>query len=189
MANENVSQASRYSVVQNVTESESEVENASGQDQATDQSSTKSPADTRSSWHLRGSNEMARTEIVQVDKVVTFQPGQDEAGSAAAESFIGPHKRDWSSALDLVQEACEAIRISEERVADLERENQHAAMQAREELRALQSQIHAAERRAQNAEARAQKAEARAVEAEGWLARLHDAISVGFARSSAPSDI
>lgn len=98
-------------------------------------------------------------------------------------------KRDWSSALDLVQEACEAIRISEERVLELERQNQQSSFQSREDIKALQSQLQVSERRAQAAEARAARAEARALEAESWLARLHDAITMGFGSNAKSTEL
>lgn len=116
-------------------------------------------------------------------------PGHNSQNAALAEGEEPAQRRDWSSALDLVQEACEAIRISEERVQDLERQGQQASLQAREDIKALQLQIQAGERRAQAAEARATKAEARALEAESWLARLHDAIVMGFGRSPKSGDL
>lgn len=115
-------------------------------------------------------------------------PGHNSQ-NALSETEEPVQRRDWSSALDLVQEACEAIRISEERVQDLERQGQQASQQAREDIKALQLQIQAGERRAQAAEARATKAEARALEAESWLARLHDAIVMGFGRNPKSGDL
>lgn len=90
--------------------------------------------------------------------------------------------RDWSSALDLIREATEAINISEERVIDLEAQLQQVTTNASEEMRELNVKILAAERRAQKAEERARAAEARANEAETWLVRIHDAVLNGFRR-------
>ncbi|QGY05575.1 hypothetical protein MMSR116_29515 [Methylobacterium mesophilicum SR1.6/6] len=93
--------------------------------------------------------------------------------------------RDWSSALDLIREATEAISISEERVADLETQLLQVTTNASEEMRELNVKIAAAERRAQKAEERARAAEARANEAETWLVRIHDAVLNGFRRKTA----
>ena len=90
--------------------------------------------------------------------------------------------RDWSSALDLIREATEAISINEERVADLEAQLHQVTTAANEEMRELNVKIAAAERRAQKAEERARTAEARAHEAETWLVRIHDAVLNGFRR-------
>src|SRR6478735_5269089 len=92
--------------------------------------------------------------------------------------------RDWSSALDLIREATEAINISEERAADLEIELQQVKISASEELRQLKGQIAAAERRVEKAEERAHSAEARAKEAEAWLVCIHDAVLNGFRRKT-----
>ncbi|MCJ2052190.1 hypothetical protein [Methylobacterium sp. J-070] len=95
--------------------------------------------------------------------------------------------RDWSSALDLIREATEAISISEERVADLEAQLHQVTTTANEEMRELNVKIAAAERRAQKAEERARTAEARANEAETWLVRIHDAVLNGFRRKPGPA--
>lgn len=92
--------------------------------------------------------------------------------------------RDWSSALDLIREATEAINISEERAADLEIELQQVRIGASEEVRQLKGQIAAAERRIEKAEERAHSAEGRAKEAEAWLIRIHDAVLNGFRRKT-----
>jgi hypothetical protein len=93
--------------------------------------------------------------------------------------------RDWSSSLDLIHEATEAIRISEERAADLEQELERVTTQSQERARLLEAQVAAAERRTEKAEERTRMAEKRAGEAEAWLARLHDAIVAGFTRPAA----
>jgi hypothetical protein len=95
-----------------------------------------------------------------------------------------PQQRDWSSALELIREASEAVRFSEERVTELESEMQELAAKAAEGLRSLESQLSASERRNAQFEERARLAEARASEAEGWLVRLHDAIVASFAKET-----
>lgn len=153
-------------------------------------------------WMLRGSQEDTREPVYEEDeedaeltaelaRVVPAQAAPVAGPLLPALDVEEPvaQKRDWSSALDLVQEACEAIRISEERVQELERQGQQAMLQTREDIKALQLQIQAGERRAQAAEARASRAEARALEAESWLARLHDAITMGFGRMPKSGDL
>jgi len=97
-------------------------------------------------------------------------------------------KKEWASALALVQEACESIRFSEERVEELERELEQAAIQSRDDLKQMLARLHAAQEEIQAANARADAAEARALEAEGWLGRLNQAIVEGFSRLPKPGD-
>ena len=94
-----------------------------------------------------------------------------------------PARRDWSAALDLIQEATEAIRLSEERVEELEREAEAQEVRTRAEYAALRDQLQLAQREIENAYARASTAEKQAQEANEWLARLNAAITQGFARS------
>lgn len=82
-------------------------------------------------------------------------------------------KRDWSSAIDLVNEACEAVRLAEERAATAERYSQQLNQYYAEQVKGL-------ELRLQTAEKRADAANGRAAEAEEWLVRFHDAIVNGF---------
>ena len=88
--------------------------------------------------------------------------------------------RDFASALDLIREASEAVRISEDRANDLEHQLAQMTARANEQVRALEAQLLATERRMQRAEERARGAEARADNAETWLIRLHDAITSSF---------
>lgn len=120
----------------------------------------------------------------------------------------GSPRRDWSAALDLVNEAFEALRMTDERVAELEVQLEELTRRYNEEARAAQARLLSAESRteealtrarqqetrAKDAEARAAKAEAsareataRASEAEEWLARFHDAIVKGFSLRSTRS--
>ena len=128
-----------------------------------------------SAWSLRGngaSNKDNGERIIALQSVV--MDGEGASGEP------GPRRRDWSSALDLVQEASEAIRIRDERIAEIERESMQFALQTREELKLYQAQLQAAQRQIQQTEVRAEKAEARAADAETWLARLDEAIKNGF---------
>lgn len=85
-------------------------------------------------------------------------------------------KRDLAAALDLVHQAAESIRVTENRAQDMEARTRALADRATEELRLAESRIQAAEARARAFEERALQAEARAQEAEEWLKRIHDVI-------------
>lgn len=98
------------------------------------------------------------------------------------------------------------MRMSEERVAEVEAQMQDLAQRFNEESKASQARFMSAERRAEEAQARAwqeetrakeaearakkaeasaKQAEARADEAEQWLTRFHDAIVKGFSQRRA----
>ncbi|KRD96294.1 hypothetical protein ASE63_11385 [Bosea sp. Root381] len=97
-------------------------------------------------------------------------------------------QRDWPSALALIEETSEAMRISDQRYAQLEERLHQTAGQAAASIRELEAQIAATNDQLWRAEERARQAELRALEAEAWLARLHDAVTSSFARANrAPS--
>jgi hypothetical protein len=125
-------------------------------------------------WLMRSLPSPARGSAVP-------EPAQQSQGDETlpAATGTGP-KRDWSASLDLIHEATAAIRISEERAAELEQELEHTVARALERATALEAQVAAAQTRADLAERRAD-------EAEEWLARLHDAVVEGFTRR-APAD-
>lgn len=87
-------------------------------------------------------------------------------------------KRDWSSAIDLVNEAFEAIRLADERAVAAENYHQQLVQHHKEQVKNLETRIAASEKRAEAAEGRLK-------EAENWLARFHDTIVDGFQRTFA----
>ncbi len=87
-----------------------------------------------------------------------------------------PLKRDWSSAIDLVNEAFEAIRLADERAVAAENYHQQLIQHHKEQVKSLEGRIAAAEKRADTAEARLK-------DAESWLARFHDTIVDGFQKT------
>jgi hypothetical protein len=129
------------------------------------------------------------------EKVVALPPRTGDAAAAPDEQYspVSPHE--LSSAVELIEEASEAIRISRQRVEELEAQLEQFAVESSEEMRRLNDEIDAGERRfeqseqrvrqaesrAGQAEARAAAAESRASQAEAWLVRLHDAVQAGFA--------
>lgn len=136
-------------------------------------------------WLMRGRSEAGARSS---EKIVSFTAPPADTTREGGEGRRNPGvQRDWSSALDLIQEASEAIRISEERAADLETQMQQVAAQAAEEIRLLEVQIATGAQRLQASEERVRAAEARANEAEAWLVRLHDAILNGFRREPRPN--
>ena len=84
----------------------------------------------------------------------------------------GGVRRDWAAALDLINEACEAVKMSEQRAKDAELYNMNLVQSHAE-------QIKRADTRTQAAESRAEAAERRAAEAEEWLLLFHDTIVAG----------
>ena len=85
-------------------------------------------------------------------------------------------KRDWSSAIDLVNEAFEAIRLADERAVAAESYHQQLVQHHKEQVKGLEARIATSEKRADVAETRLK-------EAENWLARFHDTIVDGFQRT------
>jgi predicted urease superfamily metal-dependent hydrolase len=114
----------------------------------------------------------ANTEAEKVLRLVLSGAGGAAIGDSGREEKP-LQKRDWSSAIDLVNEACEAVRLAEERASTAERYSQQLNQYYAEQVRSLELRI-------QTAEKRAEAANARAAEAEEWLLRFHDAIVTGF---------
>jgi hypothetical protein len=115
----------------------------------------------------------ASTEAEKVLRLVLSGAGGGAAGGEPGREEKPLQKRDWSSAIDLVNEACEAVRLAEERASTAERYSQQLNQYYAEQVKGL-------ELRLQTAEKRAEAANARAAEAEEWLVRFHDAIVGGF---------
>ena len=84
-------------------------------------------------------------------------------------------RRDWGAAIDLINEASNAVRWAEERAQTAEDYSKQLAAFHKEQMKA-------AEQRATTAEKRAEAALLRAAEAEAWLTRFHDAIVEGFGK-------
>lgn len=117
------------------------------------------------------------------EKVITFlSPSEGGSGppSASPDNGGGPPLREWSAAIDLIEEASEAIRIGEQRAAELENQLAHITTQASEEMRRLNHHVSLVEQKLVRAEERARLAESRAHDAEAWLVRLHDAAITAF---------
>lgn len=85
-----------------------------------------------------------------------------------------------------MQEAAEAIRISEERAVDLENQLRSVISQAEDEVRQLQKTLASNQVLLSQAEDRARRAEARAKEAETWLVRIYDAVFTAFGSKNKP---
>ena len=110
------------------------------------------------------------------ERILQFSASlKDRVGSPTSDRNGGP-KRDWSAALDLVNEAFEAIRMAEERAAAAEDYQRQLMQHHAEQIRALEGRL-------ANSEKRAEAAEARAKETEAWLVRYHDTIVDGFQRT------
>lgn len=122
------------------------------------------------------------------DKVVSLSlPAMDEFVAEAEKGTQTP-ARDWASALELVREASEAIRVGEERANQLEEHLAEVLKEATAEIQRLNELVAEGEQKLAQAQARAEAADARAVEAETWLAKLHDAVVASFAPVLAKSE-
>lgn len=120
------------------------------------------------------------------DKITAFPSSlttQEAARAAVQPPVPVVAQRDWPSALALIEETSEAIRISDLRYAQLEERLQQTISQAAVNMRELEAQIATANDMLWRSEERARQAEARALEAEGWLARLHDAVTSSFSQA------
>lgn len=84
-----------------------------------------------------------------------------------------PAGRDWASAIELVNEAAEAVRLADERAIAAERYSQELAQYYTEQAKAAELKIAGLEKRLEVTEAKAR-------DAEEWLVRFHDAIMSGF---------
>ncbi|KPF62615.1 hypothetical protein IP69_20210 [Bosea sp. AAP35] len=122
------------------------------------------------------------------EKVMAFPtaPSQEPVRIAPAPVAPTPPQRDWPSALALIEETSEALRINDLRYTQLEERLQQTIAQAASNMRELEAQIATANELLWRSEERARQAEARALEAEGWLARLHDAVTTSFSPASRP---
>lgn len=122
------------------------------------------------------------------DKIAAFPsaalPAAAPASAVPEAAIPAAPQRDWPSALALIEETSEAIRISDLRYAQLEERLQQTITHAAGTMRELEGQIATANEMLWRSEERARQAEARAVEAEAWLARLHDAVTSSFSSAN-----
>lgn len=113
-----------------------------------------------------------------IEKVLRFAMPPKSADPGAASRPAGPMTaREFAAAIDLVREAAEAMKVSENRTREAEARNQALAQRASEELKAAEARIAAADARTRAAEARAQESEARAQESDSWLRQIFATIS------------
>jgi chromosome segregation ATPase len=128
-------------------------------------------------------------------------PLQATGGEVAMSGSVLQADRRWQSAIKLVAEAQDAIRIGKERSAHLEAEIKQIVSEAAGELSLLkqkiqqmelelaearsratraEAQVDVSARRANDAEQRASEAMRRANDAEAWLIKLHDSVFEAF---------
>lgn len=113
-------------------------------------------------------------------------PTKDGVGAPAAIRIVSPKPkapaptatavpagRDWASAIELINEAAEAVRLADERAVAAERYSQELAQYYTEQAKAAELKIAGLEKRLEVTEAKAR-------DAEEWLVRFHDAIMSGF---------
>lgn len=122
-------------------------------------------------------NESLSNEIEASKKVVMLN---SQAAIVARPQQSDP-KRDWSATAHLIEEAQQAMRISEERVTELESRLKEVIGQAREEISQLTRRAEAAEQRLTDAENQLRDAQSRAEESDAWLHRIHNQMVSSFA--------
>ncbi|BDA86353.1 hypothetical protein Sa4125_38950 [Aureimonas sp. SA4125] len=132
------------------------------------------------SWPIRGSADIVRSENSGGERSAAILSIEKRDMPVSGEE----PRRDWAAALALVEEASEAIRMSAERVTELERAAETQARQMREDLLMMQQQLQLAQREITAANQRAEAAEAQARESDAWLRRLDQAITNGFGPGS-----
>jgi len=114
-----------------------------------------------------------------IEKVVSLASAlADQARSEISSNNLTHY--DISSAVELISEVHEAMRISEERIVDLETQLEHLAMQTKAEMKLLKERLADAEHQLEWTQQEKHQAERRAEEAEGWLGKLHEAIVETF---------
>ncbi|MEL6061736.1 MULTISPECIES: hypothetical protein [unclassified Methylobacterium] len=127
------------------------------------------------------------------EKVVSFMGLENRNGAVPTNDSPnggGPAvTREWSSAVDLIREASEAIRVGEERAAELEAQLAQVVAQADLEIRRLEQEVATGVQNLARSEERVRLAEARAAEAEEWLVRLHDAAIEAFGNRAKPTPV
>ena len=98
-------------------------------------------------------------------KVSTMIDGDSEAAHVET--------RNWSSAIELVAEAQQAVRDCDERTSTAERYSRELDQHYREKIKRLEGRIAAAEKKIESADARAKQAEV-------WMEKFKRAIEDGF---------
>jgi hypothetical protein len=134
------------------------------------------------SAQIRDDGEQTSTALMPLqgspapERVVEFATMAKDKLLQSASEAAAAGKRDWSSALDLVTEAFEAIRLADERAAAAEEYQADLVQRHADQVRAMEGRLTVAERRADVAENRAKVA-------EGWLSKFHDTIIDEFQRT------
>ena len=134
------------------------------------------------STQIRDDGEQTSTALMPLpgppapERVVEFATMAKDKLLQSASEASAAGKRDWSSALDLVTEAFEAIRLADERAAAAEEYQADLVQRHADQVRAMEGRVAVAERRADAAENRAKIA-------EGWLSKFHDTIIDEFQRT------
>lgn len=109
------------------------------------------------------------------EKVVMLNAVKPAAGSRGTE-----FQRDWSSTTHIIEEVHQAMRISSERIADLEDRLAAVIRQAKDEIAQLTIRAESAEKQLGEVEAELTDTRFRADDAESWLERIHSQIVTSF---------
>ncbi len=127
---------------------------------------------------------MEAAKITENTHVLSSSAGQVVAMSLRdrvqdASSREPTPQRDWSAALNLVNECFEAVRIADTRASASEARVAELTQRIEDQTRMAESRLAVANKRSDVAEARARSA-------EEWLVKFHDTIVAGFQKTFTP---
>ena len=146
----------------------------------------------------------ARDSIAHLDRLLRVAMAPEERGpERVPEMHRSPGGRpglteyDFAAAVDLVGQAAQAMRDTQDRAEEMEARSQALLDRVTEQLNAAEARVKSAETRARIAEvrekeaeqrtkeseAREKEADARARKAEEWLTRIHDSVVDMLARN------
>jgi hypothetical protein len=154
--------------------------------------------DRRSSRSSDDSRE-ARDSIAHLDRLLRVAMAPEERGPERGGERtvdlprggrVGLTEYDFAAAVDLVGQAAQAMRDTQERTEEMEARSKSLLDRVTEQLNAAEARVKSAETRARiaearekeaeqrikEAEAREREAEGRAKKAEEWLTRIHDSV-------------
>jgi hypothetical protein len=148
--------------------------------------------DTVEEFPSRAREEENADSFAHLDRLLRVALAPEDRPVELPRNRNGLTEYDFAAAVDLVGQAGQTMRESQERAQEMEARHQSLMERATEQLNAAEARIKAAETRARIAEARLQDmetrvrdAEGRAKKAEEWLLRIHRAVVDMLNRGSA----
>jgi coenzyme F420-reducing hydrogenase delta subunit len=152
----------------------------------TDQKSHKKYVDGHSDIEFRAPVEEFISNPDRAERVlraIAANVGENEPfglSKHAPGQTIRSNDRNWAATLELVKEACDSIRISEERVASLEVELEQVSIRSRDDLKNMAARLMAAQEEIKLANSRVKAMELELAEVEDWASKINEAVVDGF---------